>query len=216
MSRPCSALLLLLGLASAGVAQAPNPAPWTFALGDFTIYGHTTYNPTVILVPRRRVRHGPRAWTARAWWTACGPRRRSPSASRPASAPGPPKSYCAGPMSAAMQQVDPRALLGRIQLAARCGVRLVLVPPRRLLTANGTPRGVFSVDSAKRFTDRYAAVLPADTLRKYRATILGLNLADDYGCRGCWGGEGDHPGRRSPSGRRTRARSCRASRSACG
>src|SRR5687768_4529441 len=52
MSRSCSVLLLLLGLASAGAAQAPNPVPWTLALGAFTIFGHTTYNPTVVLVPR--------------------------------------------------------------------------------------------------------------------------------------------------------------------
>jgi hypothetical protein len=97
-------------------------------------------------------------------------------------------SYCSGPMSAAMQQVDPRVLLSRIQLAARCGVRLVLVPPRRLLTANGLPAGLFSVESAKRLTNRYAEELPPDTLLKYRATILGLNLADDYGCTRCWGG----------------------------
>jgi hypothetical protein len=58
-----------------------------------------------------------------------------------------------------------------------------------MLTTNGLPSGEFSVDSARRFTDRYAAVLPADTLRKYRATILGLNLADDYGCLTCWGGK---------------------------
>jgi hypothetical protein len=101
----------------------------------------------------------------------------------------PTDSYCGGPVSAAMQQVDPRALLGRIQLAARCGVRLVLVPPRRLLSATGQTGGAFSVDSAKRLTDRYAAVLPADTLVKYRETILGLNLADDYGCTDCWGGK---------------------------
>lgn len=45
------------------------------------------------------------------------------------------------------------------------------------------------MDSAQRFTDRYAAVLPADTIRKYRTTILGLNLTDDYGCTRCWGGQ---------------------------
>ncbi len=28
-----------------------------------------------------------------------------------------------------------------------------------------------------------------DTIRKYQATILGLNLADDYGCLRCWGGK---------------------------
>jgi len=187
MSRTCSVLLLLLGLASAGAAQAPNPAPWTLALGDFTIFGHTTYNPTVILVPRvvydtargldsARVVDSVRAAAKKAVGFAAG------------LSAWPTESYCAGPVSATIQQVDPRALLGRIQLAARCGIRLVLVPPRRLLTEDGTPRGVFSVDSARRLTDRYAAVLPADTLRKYRATILGLNLGDDYGCEECWGG----------------------------
>jgi hypothetical protein len=96
--------------------------------------------------------------------------------------------YCGGPTSAAMQPLEPRALLGRIQLAARCGVRLVIVPPRRLLTTNRQTAGVFSGDSAKRLIDQYAEVLPGDTLRKYRATILGLNLGDDYGCTSCWGG----------------------------
>jgi hypothetical protein len=97
-------------------------------------------------------------------------------------------SYCSGPMSAAMQQVHPREVLRRVQLAARCGVRLVLVPPRRLLTERNEAGGLFSVASAKRLTDHYAAQLPPDTLQKYRATILGLNLADDYGCTRCWGG----------------------------
>lgn len=97
-------------------------------------------------------------------------------------------SYCSGPMSAAMQQVHPREVLRRIQLAARCGVRLVIVPPRRLLTEGREANGLFSVESARRLTDMYAAELPPDTLRKYRATILGFNLADDYGCTRCWGG----------------------------
>ena len=96
--------------------------------------------------------------------------------------------YCTGPMSAAMQQVHPREVLRRIQLAARCGVRLVIVPPRRLLTEGKIADGLFSVESAKRLTDQFAEQLPPDTLRKYRATILGFNLADDYGCTRCWGG----------------------------
>jgi len=188
MSRPCSALLLLLGLASPGAAQAPNTAAWTFALGDFTIYGHTDYTPTFVLLPRivydtargvdsARVVDSVRAAAKNAAGFAAG------------LSAWPTDFYCAGPMSAAIQQLDPRALLGRIQLAARCGVRFVIVPPRRLLTTNGLPAGVFSVDSAKRLMDRYAAVLPADTIRKYRATILGLNLGDDYGCTDCWGGK---------------------------
>jgi hypothetical protein len=96
--------------------------------------------------------------------------------------------YCSGPMSAAMQQVPPKEVLRRVQLASRCGVRLVLVPPRRMLTTNGLPSGRFSVDAAKRTMDHYAVELPPDTLTKYRSTILGFNLGDDYGCRRCWGG----------------------------
>jgi hypothetical protein len=100
----------------------------------------------------------------------------------------PPEFYCSGPMSAAMQQVHPREVLRRVQLAARCGVRLVIVPPRRPLTEGRVAEGRFSVENAKRLTDEFAEALPPDTLRKYRSTILGFNLADDYPCRRCWGG----------------------------
>ncbi len=187
MSRPCSALLLLLGLASPGASQAPNTSAWTLALSDFTIYGHTTYTPKLVLLPRivydtargvdsARVVDSVRAAARNHAGFAAGLVR------------WPADFYCGGPTSAAMQPLEPRALLGRVQLAARCGVRLVIVPPRRLLTTNRQTVGPFSVDRAKRLMDRYAEVLPADTLRKYRATILGLNLGDDYNCAHCWGG----------------------------
>jgi hypothetical protein len=97
--------------------------------------------------------------------------------------------YCSGPMSAAMQQVPPQEVLRRVQLASRCGVRLVLVPPRRMLTSDGQPDGRFSVDAANRVIDHFARELPPDTLAKYRSTLLGFNLADDYGCLKCWGGK---------------------------
>jgi len=97
--------------------------------------------------------------------------------------------YCSGPMSAAMQQVPPQEVLRRVQLASRCGVRLVLVPPRRMLTVDGQPNGRFSIDMANRVIDKYARELPPDTLAKYRSTLLGFNLADDYGCLKCWGGK---------------------------
>ena len=130
MSRPCSALLLLLGLASAGAAQAPNTAPWTLALGDFTVYGHTTYNPTVVLVPRivYDTAHG--VDSARVVDSVRAAAKPSGGFAAGLSA-WPTDSYCGGPVSAAMQQVDPRAVLGRIQLAARCNIRLVLVPPQQ-------------------------------------------------------------------------------------
>jgi hypothetical protein len=187
MSRASTALLLLLGLASAGAAQSPGTAAWTFDLGDYTIHGHTTYNSTLVLIPRIVFDTVRGVDSTRVVDSVALAKKHTAGFAAGLSA-WPTESYCAGPVTAAMQQVDPRALLGRLQLAARCNVRLFLVPPRRLLTANGRPDGAFSVDSAKRFTDRYAALLPADTIRKYRATILGLNLADDYGCERCWGG----------------------------
>jgi hypothetical protein len=101
----------------------------------------------------------------------------------------PPDLYCAGPMTATMQPLEPRVVLDRIQLAARCGLRLVIVPPRKFLTSTGKGEGVFLLDRAMELTDRYAARLPPDTLRKYRATLLGMNLADDYNCAKCWGGQ---------------------------
>ena len=63
--------------------------------------------------------------------------------------------------------MDPKALLGRLRLAARCNVAGAGAAAAEL-TTNGEPVGLFSVDSAKRFTDLYAAVLPADTIKKYR------------------------------------------------
>lgn len=102
----------------------------------------------------------------------------------------PASEYCgqAG-LTGAMQPLEPKDALPRVQLAAQCGVRLFIVPPRHNLTANGKTAGLFVIDSAKVLTDRYAAVLPTDTLAKYRSTILGLNLGDDYGDKNAWGGQ---------------------------
>ena len=186
MSRPCSALLLVLGVASSGGAQAPSTT-WTLTLGEYTLYGHTTYNPVVTLVPRLVLDTVHGLDSARTI-DSVGAARRGHTGFAAGLSAWPTENYCGGMMSGTMQQVDPKAVLERLQLAARCGVRVVLVPPRRLLTADRQPAGRFSVDSAKRFTDLYAAVLPPDTLRKYRSTVLGLNLADDYGCVQCWGG----------------------------
>ena len=187
MSRPCSALLVLLTIASQGAAQAPGPIAWTLAVGDYTIYGRTTYSPTITVRPRI-VLDTLRSYDSTQVVDSVRAAAKSSAGFAIGLSRWPAESYCSGLMSAAMQQVDPRALLERLRLARRCNVRVVLVPPRRLLTVNGQPRGPFSVDSAKRFTDRYAALLPADTILKYRSTIIGLNLADDYGCLACWGG----------------------------
>ena len=187
MSRPRVVLLLLLGLAGPSAAQTASPIPWTLASGDYTIFGHTSYTPTLTLLPRivYDTAHG--MDSARVV-DSVARTRATDSGFAAGLSTWPDSLYCGGPTSATVQPLDPGAVLARVQLAARCGVRLVLVVPRKLLTADGRPAGIFSVDSAKRVTDRYAAVLRADTLRKYRTTILGLNLADDYGCTACWGG----------------------------
>jgi len=187
MFRPYSALLLVLGLASPGAAQAPGTTAWTLDLGDFTVYGHTIYSPTQVLLPRIVYDTARGVDSARVVDSVRAAAKKRPGFAAGLSA-GPADFYCSGPTSAAMQPLEPQAVLSRIQLAARCGVRLVIVPPRRFLTTSGQKVGIFSVDSATRLMDRYAAVLPADTLRKYRATILGFNLGDDYGCVACWGG----------------------------
>ncbi len=96
MSRPCSALLLLLGLASPGAAQAPSPSPGPSRSA-------TTLCTAVRRIPRRSssapasCTTPPTARTARGWWTACGPRRTLTPASRPASAPGRPTAIVPDP-----------------------------------------------------------------------------------------------------------------------
>jgi len=195
MSRPAVVVPALLASLAAGTAVRPTPAvaqsatpiEWSYDLGDFTIFGHTTYNETVLLLPR--VVYD----TSRALDSARVVDSIRAGAVRGGLAAGlnqwPTDRFCLGPVSATMLPLDPATVLERVRLAARCGVRLVIVPPRRFLTTNGQTAGLFSVDSAKRLVDRYAAVLPPDTLRKYGRTIIGLNLGDDYGDKDAWGGQ---------------------------
>ena len=52
MSRSCSVLLLLLVVIRPAAAQSASPVPWTLASGEYTIYGHTDYIPTLALLQR--------------------------------------------------------------------------------------------------------------------------------------------------------------------
>jgi hypothetical protein len=169
-------------------AQSTAPVSWSYDLDAYTIYGHTTYRERLVLLPRvvydtarttdsARVVDSVRATVLVPTGLAAGLSQ------------WPTDRLCAGPTSATVLTLEPAGLLDRVRAAARCAVRLVIVPPRRFLTTNGLTEGPFSVDSAKHLIDRYAAVLPPDTLRKYGRTILGLNLGDDYGCASCWGGK---------------------------
>jgi hypothetical protein len=192
MSRSTSILLLVLLAATPGPtgAQSAMTAGWTIPSGDYTIYGHTDYIPAVVVLPRLVWDTISRLDSARVVDSVRALERpvlRAGLAAGLSQWPG--DFYCGGSGSAAMQSLAPDAVMKAIQLAGRCGLRLVIVPPRRFLTVSGRNPGIFSVDSARRLTDRYAAVLPPDSIRKYRDVILGFNLADDYGCVACWGGQ---------------------------
>jgi hypothetical protein len=189
MFRSCSTLLVVLGLAEWAAGQAPGTATWNLPVGDYTIYGYTTYTPTVTLLPRI-VFDTARGMDSTRFVDSVTASRKSGAAFAAGLSAWPEESYCAGPATATFRQMDPRNILARLRRAADCGVRVVIVPPRWLISATGQTGGAFSIDSARRLTDGYASVLPPDTLRKYRETILGFNLADDYGCRDCWGGHG--------------------------
>ncbi len=100
-----------------------------------------------------------------------------------------PTTYCNTlGMTGVAQSIAPETVLGNLQTARRCGVRLVVIPLRKYVTTTGDKGGPFSLDSATAFDTRLAAVLRPDTLAKYQGHLIGLNLADDYGCASCWGG----------------------------
>jgi len=101
----------------------------------------------------------------------------------------PKETYCTDLTSGTVQTIDPRYLHDRLQLAAQCHFTLVIEPPRKRLSVSGANGGAFSVESAERVTDEYARVLTPDVVSRYRETILGFNLGDDYDCPTCWGGE---------------------------
>jgi hypothetical protein len=187
MSRTRTAALLLLCSAAPAAAQAPATAAWTLASGDYTVYGHTIYMTTQVLVPRIVYDTGRRLDSARMVDSVRAKNQHQGIAAGLSA--WPPEKYCEGPLSGTIQPLGPGQVLERVQAASKCSFRLVIVTPRRFLTTNAKTTGRFSIDSAKALIDRYADVLPADTIAKYRSTILGLNLGDDYSCANCWGGE---------------------------
>jgi hypothetical protein len=189
MYRPLFVSFLLLGLTRLAPAQSADPISWTLASGEFTVFGHTDYTLTVTLLPRIVFDTARGMDSLRTVDSVRVARAAEVSGFTAGLSSWPADFYCGGVTNGAMQTLEPKALLSRIQLAARCGVRLVIVPPRRMLTSNGLAKGTFSVDSAKRLTDRYAAVLTPEVLEKYRSTIVGVNLGDDYTCASCWGGK---------------------------
>jgi hypothetical protein len=189
MYRPWFVVFLSLGLARPAPAQTVDPISWTLASGDFTIFGHTNYTQTVTLLPRIVFDTARGIDSLRTVDSVRVARAAEVSGFTAGLSSWPADFYCGGVTSGTMETLTPQSVLSRTQLAARCGVRLVIVPPRRMLTSNGLATGTFSIDSAKRLTDRYAAVLTPEVLQKYRSTVVGLNLGDDYTCSSCWGGK---------------------------
>ena len=192
MSRSMSVLLLVLLAATPGPtrAQSATTAGWTIASGDYTIYGHTDYTPAILVLPRL-------VWDTTRGLDSARVVDSVRSVQKPVLRAGlaaglsrwPEDSTAAAPARRRCSRSSRGRCSSRLQLAARCGVRLVLVPaPPDADDERAEPRAPSRWTAPSRLTDRYAAVLPPDTLRKYRDVILGLNLADDYGCAECWGG----------------------------
>ena len=126
--------------------------------------------------------------------------------------------YCSGPMSAAMQQVPPPEVLppgpARLPLRSPPGA---WCPPAGCSPPIGQPDGRFSIDMANRvISTRYARELPPDTLAKYPLDPPGLQPRRRLRLPSNAGAARRSPRGRSPTGRRTPARSCRACPSACG
>lgn len=93
--------------------------------------------------------------------------------------------WCGGFVSGAAQSAPPEVLIGTLQKADYCNMRITVAIPRRYYTTNGESKGPFSLTLAKRAADRYAAVL-AKVPSAYRDNLLYITTLDDMGCTSCW------------------------------
>ncbi len=96
--------------------------------------------------------------------------------------------WCSGPLTATMLQITPANALGVLKLAAKCQVRVVLVPSRAMITVHHRTHDPFSLTNANAFSDDLCRVLTPTVLDDYGQWLIGLNLADDYGSPDQWGG----------------------------
>lgn len=98
--------------------------------------------------------------------------------------------WCTGPFTATMAGTTPALLGGSLRAAQRCGLGMMVVWPRRLMTTNGETVGRYSPDKAKQLCDDYLKAFPADSMTKYatNGTLLGMSAGDDFSDDASWGG----------------------------
>lgn len=98
--------------------------------------------------------------------------------------------WCNWPLNGMMFQAlpDNNGTLKVVQMAARCNMRVFLVPARRYITVCNDNHCPIDMAKAKNTTAKIMKQLPIDTVKKYERNILGYNLADDYGSLSQWGG----------------------------
>jgi len=99
-----------------------------------------------------------------------------------------PTSFCnTEGVTAAEANLTPSKAMDLLERASDCGVFLFLTPSRRLLTTTGTTHAPFSPENAAAFDTQLAAKLTAGVVDQHRGKFAVI-LADDYGCKECWGG----------------------------
>jgi hypothetical protein len=102
----------------------------------------------------------------------------------------PTSKFCTGPLNATMDGTSPSLLGGVLRAAARCGMRIVTVAPRAMMTQNGETNGLYVVGKAEGVCDAYASRVQAehlDTLVR-NGTWLGVSMGDDFTNASVWGG----------------------------
>lgn len=99
--------------------------------------------------------------------------------------------WCRGDVgTGSYTSAQPSYILSALRTASACQHSLMLVNPRKLMTANGQSNGRFSVTKAKASLDAMARAVPADSIKKYmgNGTWDGEIILDDMTCARCWGG----------------------------
>lgn len=89
----------------------------------------------------------------------------------------------------AMNVPPDKNLPGTFKQVCESGNRIQMVIPRRYITTTGTAKAPLSLKRALQVVDLYVQNgLPA-ALAACPKAVIGVNLADDYGCAACWGGK---------------------------
>ncbi len=102
--------------------------------------------------------------------------------------------WCTPNINTTTFNAAPSVVAAAIRKGSDCGISGLIIPPRRLFTANGQNQGPFVEAKWNAMIDQYAAVLTPSFIATYgpagNRTILGFQDFDDHKCPFCWGSYG--------------------------